>query len=1022
MTLPYKRSFTKGRQSELLYNEDLHKIYETTRHISEIPETDEEPELKLHGALWRDDETNELKYCNKTTNRWEPVFGSKFQIIDQMLTEILPSDPVLGQLWIHNGVLYYFDGSEWIPIKAQVADDSQFSQAAFADFILVSPLLEVGHTVQDILEDSNDYYQHYYKDKMDYENRQDLLYTEEKWEPNWNNPFSDPAKNPIPEDTKTQFILPNIKYDKFFIDHTLRRDFETVSSVCLQYPTKEILGTTESAVHINGSKLTKITKRLVKVDKKNPTIEISAYNTEFYGYRNGEYTGDLLIPSDSVDTHDYIVSANSIILNYTAAQNYDYVLSVTYTFGWIRDTGSLKVLTSNDVDTGYYINNMTVPIDVFVDGLKLEDRFYQDNPENSSVEITDKNFEADKYSVDFLHSIDHEFGYIRDTTLDNYGIVKLHRNFKKPLLFVNGMAMHSSLDGLKYDDNIIYVPNAKINMPWSVIETSTNDVKTSMYMQTGIVSANAVDININNAILTEENNLSIVNAELTENEDLNIDAIRLSSATEPLIYYSGGLIKPEDGIILFLDGFLIPESEIIRDTINHTITIQGGLREGQKYILLRDPEDRLYNGLELLPAFNTGATDISMLYMNGKLLCDNTPILEINAENNIDTSNLAHGEIKFFIIDENNQNNGIMKMYDMYNKTWTQVSNSDAENIKIICGSYSQALSSVQINVPYTKDDEFVIYSFKYANRAIDVLKIGTLKQDLIDNPDGSYWIVPDNYVAGKGMLNIWCNGVKLINGIDYVEQFSGDLVRIANLDLLKDEYPVFTYIVEPLENGNSVSAQFVTLVNDDALGANVYRIPDTVDVTFYPGRLTVYRNGIRLAKEDWTLLGNKTIQINKQHYATVSNASGNYPQQSYRDEETGNVFSITHKQPDQIVVEIRQEFERKEVSFIYNNDGSSEFYTDTYGIPTTIFESKDEILIFINGLFTGLRNKAGYHIDKNKACITIDDPGVLSMLNSDPLWYILSRNDYMYTEWKIRNKKSAYESPIQNKVTLMWR
>lgn len=120
MSLPYKRSFTKGKQSELLYNEDLHKIYEATRHIAEIPEGSEQPELKMHGALWRDDSVNELKYCDKPTNTWKTVFGKKFQITDQILVELLPSDPVTGQLWIHNNVLYYFDGTQWLPVHVVI--------------------------------------------------------------------------------------------------------------------------------------------------------------------------------------------------------------------------------------------------------------------------------------------------------------------------------------------------------------------------------------------------------------------------------------------------------------------------------------------------------------------------------------------------------------------------------------------------------------------------------------------------------------------------------------------------------------------------------------------------------------------------------------------------------------------------------------------------------------------------------------------------------------------------------------
>ena len=382
MSLPYKRSFTSGRGSELLQNEDLHKIYETTRHISEQPKKNEEPELKLHGALWRDDRTNELKYCNKIKNKWELVFGSKFQITDQMLVEVIPSNPVTGQLWIHNQVLYYYDGAEWQPIKASLIDDNPFAQAAFSDFAFISPLDAVGNTVYKLQETNSDYFQHYYKDKMDYKNKQDYLYGDKWTNENWNNPFVDPKYNEIPNDAKSQFILPNVKYDKFFITHTLRHDFEKVSSICLQYPTQALLNTRESAIHINYGKITGLTKRLIKVNKENPTIMISPHNTEFYGYRNGEYLGDLLIPSDTVDEGDYVIDNGTIVLNYASAQNYDYVLACTYQFGWIRDTGTAKIANSKNLASGYHLQDMKVPMNVFINGLNLEDRFYSVDEES----------------------------------------------------------------------------------------------------------------------------------------------------------------------------------------------------------------------------------------------------------------------------------------------------------------------------------------------------------------------------------------------------------------------------------------------------------------------------------------------------------------------------------------------------------------------------------------------------------------------------------------------------------------
>jgi hypothetical protein len=248
MTLPYKRNFSAGRQADQFLTDDMHKIYETVRHVNESPDANEEPELKLHKALWLDDNGYQLKYADKTKNKWLPIFGSKFQMIDQIMSETVPATPISGQLWIHNNMMYYFNGVQWEAIQATTPDDSQFGQNSFADFIMVSPLLASGSNVAQITLD-DDFYEHYYHDNLDYKEKEEIIITDKKWTPDWTNPFIEPEKKDIPLNAKTQYILPSIKQDRFFLDHQLHTDFEKVSSVCLQYPTKDILNKTASGIH-----------------------------------------------------------------------------------------------------------------------------------------------------------------------------------------------------------------------------------------------------------------------------------------------------------------------------------------------------------------------------------------------------------------------------------------------------------------------------------------------------------------------------------------------------------------------------------------------------------------------------------------------------------------------------------------------------------------------------------------------------------------------------------------------------
>ena len=1027
MSLPYKRSFNSGRGSELLYNEDLHKIYETTRHISEQTKKNEEPELKLHGALWRDDRTNELKYCNKTKNKWEIVFGSKFQITDQMLKEILPSNPVIGQLWIHNQILYYYDGAEWLPIKASLADDNPFSQAAFSDFTLISPLDAVGNTVYKLEETNSDYYQHYYKDKMDYANKQDYVYGDKWTNENWNSPFTDPAYKDLPKDAKSQFILPNVTYDKFFITHTLRHDYEKVSSICLQYPTTTLTNTRESAVHINYGKLTNITKRLVKVNKENPTIEISPYNTEFYGFRNTEYLGSFLIPSNTVDEGDYVIDQGKIILNQDAAQNFDYVLACTYTFGWIRDTGSAKVTNSKNLMSGYHLQDMKIPINVFINGLNLEDRFYDADTDTDSVTITDENYDPEKYTIDFLSSPGHEFGYIRDTDLQDRGIIKLLNPVQRPLVFINGQLMHPMFDKLEYNQDRIYVPGAKINMPWTVIETKPADGSEGLPMIAGRVETSKRQVLVSDSVLSSNNDLIVPKETFDKNKPdvLNIKAedVSVPTTTKLCIEYPESWDTENNSIVLFLNGLLISSTDVYIDKLQHAITVKShDLQLTDEYVLLKDTDGYLYDILKAIPALNIGHVDNAMIYMNGKLLCNLASIVELKNPDYVDTTNLANNEVRFFVPDKFDQTVGTYKIYDSYTDTWKNATDDEKKNITTLINSYVISVSSIDFVINYTTQDEIIVYGIKYANTINDILKIGsaTLDTDPSNpnyNVNKDYYYIKDPYVAGTGMINIFVNGVKQISGIDFKEQYDGQTIRFTNPSLV--ENASIRYIIETPEKGSDKAATVVTLKQDNMISPNVYEIPDSLEnVSFFPGRLSVYRNGVRLKKDDWALLGNRTIMIKNTLTPVVGTVSNNYPDEYISD--NGETIQITHKQPDIISVEIRQDFDRQEYTF--TAPGGNELSLEALNIPENILETKDEILIYVNGIFTGLSEKDSnsYHTDPYKECLSIDNPKVLETINVDPLWKLLQDKD-TYEAWKLFTNKSEY-IPKKNKITLVWR
>ena len=63
------------------------------------------------------------------------------------------------------------------------------------------------------------------------------------------------------------------------------------------------------------------------VDRENPKINVSAHDTEYYGFHGDSIYGDLLLPEETQDDGGYITMNDGIYLSYAQAQNYDYVFS-----------------------------------------------------------------------------------------------------------------------------------------------------------------------------------------------------------------------------------------------------------------------------------------------------------------------------------------------------------------------------------------------------------------------------------------------------------------------------------------------------------------------------------------------------------------------------------------------------------------------------------------------------------------------------------------------------------------------
>lgn len=912
------RRFNAGRQSEQLYNEELYKMYGSIKHLLEKPENDKPgPDSNLHGALWLDMISNELKYYNKDVDNWDTIFRDKFRVVDRLMNQFPPDRPVYGQLWINQGVLMYFDGSAWQPIKALIQDETQINLSVFEDFLMLSPILPSGNA---IVNDENG--------------------------------IVDPTN-------KSQFLVPNVNVSKFFVNGYHKNDYEEVNRVTVQYPKNKLEGKIPSVVHVNPGKLTAIRKRLIKVDKINHFISANSFNTEFYGFRKGEHLGEFLRPGDMEDG-DYTVETEGIMLSYNAAQNFDYILSVTYEFSWIKSSGRLNKTSTDKRATSFYVGGFGGPINVFVEGYDLENKYYYYDAKSKIVKIEDEDLLEDM-EVSVMRSIKREYGLIRERTLDGKGIISKRNKYLNPLVFVNGQALHSSLGDVEIDDNIAYVPGGRRDMSYCVMELNDTENDNNMFLKSGYVK--------------------------------NDGEIEIEDFLEK--------VKEDEGIMLFVDGLLVKKEDVIRDYENSLITTRG-LVEGQSYIILHDKyHSLLFDEGNLHSALVTGKVDESLVFMNDSLICNDTAIITTKTPEEV-AEIAVHNEVKLFLYSLEDRMAGEFKVWDEYEKEWREADQDEIDASKAISFSYENSLHSITINLPYNQEDQFVCYAYNFANTIERPLLVNSITAE-----DEDTFPIKQHFIAGANSLQVFLNGVRQYRVVEFAD---GSGFRLPEKVTGK-----VTYIIEHPEGGAQRASEREILTYKNLISPNVYK----TNKSLFPGRVTVYVSGLRQSKESYIILDNNTIMF-KDKETRLIGTEDNYPVKTIlKDKEA---VSMNRSIADEILVEVRQEFERQERTVIISEPNSHDIDIQKYDLPKEILEASDEILIFINGVFAGLRDNLGYKKDRSKGAVTILDGDYVEMMNHDPLWKFLMINTEKYLEWKDRNGGKEYEPKINNKIILEWR
>lgn len=1036
MTLPFTRSFNSGRQSELLYNEDLAEVYEATRHIAEVPDKGKQPEGKMTGSLWWDGTTNELNAYHKNTDEWVNVFSNKFQIVDEITNTLPSANPVKGQLWIYNDVLCYYNGSNWRPIKALEQDSSQFSLSMFDDFVLASPLWKQGNTIvrdEDIV-DFMETRRKYLQGKIDYSNDSTIIGSPDTWDFSTKLQLDERDLRTLSLTGTCQFIVPNIKYDRIFMNDKLDKSYTKETAICINYPKQYLLDKTPTAIHVNPGKLTKITKRLFKVDRNNPLIDISPEYTEFYGFTVGDIHGHLLLPEEEADDGGYIINnSDGIYLSYNQAQIYDYVLSISYSFTWSKATGTLKQISSKDAASSYYIANFFAPQTVFVNGYELEDSAYTQDGTSNTITI---NEDIKEMELQSLHTSKREFGFVRVVDNAGYAVIHTAKNFKQPLVFMNGEAMNVVIGDVKMSDlhtddsvsgyNYFEVKGGKLNMTWGVIDLYDYSNNFNMFESAGVVEAAA-------------------NIPYTTDEFAN--------GARP---------------VLFIDGMIITPEDINIDPVNKVITVNN-LKAGQDYILLVDKYGYFTDSTELLPAIEVDRLTDSLVYHNGYLLCDRKHLIMSDLESGVSNGN---HEIKLITTDDATIIGAQEYKIDsdaiageVLTGSWETVDDDTYQGILTFCNSYENTVRSIKFNNKSIDQqvDDIEIYAFSCANDYEHVITIGNVPKQLFVDANGNRvteQLVLTNQqevcITDAGSMNndsisIYLNGVMQYEGDSYefISTPSGETTQQGRwIRFKKPVTGIVSYLIEPPENGNSHVCTRIYLDHNNVVDGsiNVYEsiFRDEEDrgkildkETLYPGRIVIYINGVRQPSDSYTILDNYTILFLDEETELLGNDKNYHKEVTTLEDGTidtayteyintrNGIKKIRHLDgSDKILVEVRDDYGWSEAHFkLKQSKDNYKIVLEDYKLYSSMLETTDEIKIFIDGLFFGLKVNEGYRkvSDISKPTLEIINPDVVSRLVSDPMLRMIESTPDGMQKYKNTHDGQEYE-PAVHDIILEWR
>lgn len=518
----------------------------------------------------------------------------------------------------------------------------------------------------------------------------------------------------------------------------------------------------------------------------------------------------LMIKTDASDS-DYVSDVGGIRISEYIARTYDCILAVKYIFGETTGRGSLKKVSFPLTDDSQInIGKIGDPLLVFAQGHYLIER---DNYKyDKSTGVLTLLF-PEKIDVGVITFPRFEGGYILEKTDDGKGIITIHKQMTKPLVFVYGEQVQKLADFEQYG-NLIHVHEAQIDMSYAVVDCA-DAYGNSMYIGDGRLQ---YDIDQELCYLQT---------------DINFNYIPY---------------------ILFVNGLLINANDSYYDEKTKRLYVLNKAEPDMRYTLLKDEQHRfIHSNIKQANVYSTETgADQALLYVDGNIVGD----IESFGVLHLPESGYQR-EIKGIVSYSNKDGYVVQGWYMYIGSEWVKLTDtSQTDLLNRLLNHYILENKTVHFtNITPYRGKHCKAWLYKYDN---------TIEYPLMyygyDTTDSlSYKVLPAHgYPINKNALSVYIDGYRqypqkmnFMQGIKEIDEHTFEIFeKIPGCRL--------DYVVEMPENGETASCISEILTSDDIKNQTL-----KTTVPLLPGFVDLFIDGIRQPKTSFEIIDRHTIILN---------------------------------------------------------------------------------------------------------------------------------------------------------------